>query len=138
MSIPTGRPSRRPVLHDVGFGERMRVALAHLSGIERGRVSQMDVAVRAAALLGIEPMTSAAVSRHFNGRIPILALVGAYAAVMRVDPGWLGFGTTSAAPAPPAWGMATRAVSVAQLDADVAEVESLTPPAKGRRKPRAG
>ncbi len=100
----------------------MSVALSHLSGVERRRVPQIEVAGQVAKLMGEAEMTSAAVSRHFGGRLPALGLVGAYARAMRVDPGWLAFGDASAAPSPPGWAAATSSASDAErraLDAQV-------------------
>jgi hypothetical protein len=78
----------------------MFVALLDHSGREGKRVGQGEVGTGAAKRLPRGTLTPAAISRHFNGRMPSVATVAAYAAEMGVDPGWLAFGELSEAPAP--------------------------------------
>jgi transcriptional regulator with XRE-family HTH domain len=47
-----------------------------------------------------EPLTQGSVSRWLTGSEPNLRTIAALAKVLRVDPGWLAFGSDSAAPPP--------------------------------------
>lgn len=91
----------RGCMGDASFKDRMFVGLIAAATAHRGKVSQEDIREDVARRLKRPGLTAAAVSRHFNGRIPRdLKTLLAYAQAMGVDPGWLAFGPDSKAPAP--------------------------------------
>jgi hypothetical protein len=93
--------------------------LAHTGTMGR-RVTQIEVGTAVGKSLG-KMMPGPTVSRHFNGRVPDIRTLSAYAEEMGVDPGWLAFGDASRAPPP-----------------DVPAELLAHPAGKGRRKKKRG
>lgn len=88
---------------DTGFAERLYASLLHLAAREGKEVSDTEVGRRVGKRLGRGALGYGAVYKWKRGTVPGVSTVLAIAAVCGVDPGWLGFGEDSRAPAPATW-----------------------------------
>lgn len=81
---------------------RFLVAHIHLMSQVGARVTLQELADRTSKAHGKRRFTQGQMSEYQKGTTaPSLEVVWAYAKATGVDPGWLGFGTGSGAPAPP-------------------------------------
>lgn len=81
------------------FASRLERGWLRLQADEGKRVDQKEIGKRAGKAIGRKAFSQASVSRWFNGTVPddIETILG-IARALRVDPGWLAFGSESAAP----------------------------------------
>jgi transcriptional regulator with XRE-family HTH domain len=89
------------MLDKKGVGRRMVVAHIQLMSQIGVRVTFVDLADRVTRAHGTRQFTAGQVSEYQKASVmPPIEVVWAYAKATGVDPGWLAFGTDSAAPAP--------------------------------------
>lgn len=82
-----------------GFVDRLRFAWLRLKLLRDTDLIHEDLADEVSRALG-EPVPQPTVSRWFRDRLPDAPTMCALAEALRVDPGWLAFGSASKAPRP--------------------------------------
>lgn len=86
------------------FAERLNWAYLQLQVREGRPIDKTEIGRRVSARVArAKPYSGTAASNWFTGAEPDLDTQEALAAVLGVDPGWLGFGEASQAPAPAGW-----------------------------------
>jgi hypothetical protein len=82
------------------FRDRLTWSWFRYQLLKQEQRSQLWLSGEVSRRLGREPLSQGTVSRWFRGAVPDLESMGAVAATLEVDPGWLAFGSQSRAPAP--------------------------------------
>lgn len=87
---------------DQEFGARLFQAWSLWQGTHGRRLSQTKLGEMVGKLRGDDPVPQSTVSDWFNGVIPSVEDIEYLATALGpgIDPGWLGFGSASKAPAP--------------------------------------
>lgn len=86
------------------FARRLAAARADYEARHPGqRLTHTALGKLIGSVEGVDIVSHVTVGKWMAGQAPSFAHVRALARVLGVDPGWLGFGDESAAPAPAAW-----------------------------------